>query len=645
MNILRIKKFSTKIFAFGTLLVLLVVGFTGVKNGKFLKEVLTKQFQSAIVDQTQLFANKFQTTLTRWETKIGFFVQTVLSMPENQRLNTLKILLSSESSIRGLIIASSDDPKSILAEYFQDNREKISLNTTIGELKDHPSVVSFHPTKRDLAWMAKKINGGAQFGELIVVTVFQLSESLSSLEESSGKTQRVYLLDHNLNDIRTKKSYGKILENHTNDSRFIKNALETLNNDIGSGFLGETESEGNPTMVAYYRFAASPLRLVVHQSSEPIQRAIQGFLQEMLQWSIFFVLLAVLLAKLLVKSLLGGLGALFDATQHVSQGEFTFKVNIQSADEIGQLGQSFNTMTDKISGLMVKEKEKARLDQELATANAVQNTFFNCDPYKTPYLYIESFYKPASLCGGDWWGHFDLGDHKELVVIGDATGHGVPAALVTALAYSVAHQFVAHFRLHPTPTPDPGELLATLNDLLCQTLKGELYMSFAAIIVDPMDSCLYLANAGHPFPLVISPTQTSLDEPPTTEKPPFHAKKSHRQVRSIIPKNCNGGILGVQIESAFHCEKFPFLPGERVILYTDGLTEVYNQVGKEWGKRGLTRSLEEMSQLATQAIKDGMLQASVNFNAKGNEFGDDVTIVVLENTSKTNADDSLKQTA
>ena len=127
------------------------------------------------------------------------------------------------------------------------------------------------------------------------------------------------------------------------------------------------------------------------------------------------------------------LNTLFTATQRIAEGNFETKVEIPSSDEIGALSDSFNFMSDEITRFMGEMKEKARLENEVKVAQLVQSSFFPNDDITIGPVDISAFYQPASECGGDWWGYVE--DENVLVlIIADATGHGVPAALLTATA-------------------------------------------------------------------------------------------------------------------------------------------------------------------------------------------------------------------
>src|SRR5205823_2940179 len=105
--------------------------------------------------------------------------------------------------------------------------------------------------------------------------------------------------------------------------------------------------------------------------------------------------------------------------------------------EVGGLAESFNYMAAEVSRLMSETAEKARMQSELATVKTVQETLFPASQSQFGPIRIKGHFEPASECGGDWWNYSRVED-KIFLWIGDATGHGAPAALITGAACSAA---------------------------------------------------------------------------------------------------------------------------------------------------------------------------------------------------------------
>ena len=158
---------------------------------------------------------------------------------------------------------------------------------------------------------------------------------------------------------------------------------------------------------------------------------------------IFLVCITIIVSLYAAGSLTSNLRKLTDATKRISEGIFDINIKIKSKDEMGQLAQNFNVMASEIQRLLEETAEKSRMENELKTAKLVQNTLFPEGDFKNDDLEIVGHYEPASECGGDWWYH-SHNNGKSYLWIGDATGHGAPAALVTPTQLSRASQ---HFTI------------------------------------------------------------------------------------------------------------------------------------------------------------------------------------------------------
>ena len=132
-----------------------------------------------------------------------------------------------------------------------------------------------------------------------------------------------------------------------------------------------------------------------------------------------------------------------ERVKKLSDGDFKSEVSINSGDELENLGASFNFMTSKIDSFMSEMVEKGRMESELATAQAVQSSLFPDAHIKNEKTEIAGHYESASECGGDWWG-CKFVDDKLYFFVGDATGHGVPAALLTATVSSCCNSIIKY---------------------------------------------------------------------------------------------------------------------------------------------------------------------------------------------------------
>ncbi len=261
------------------------------------------------------------------------------------------------------------------------------------------------------------------------------------------------------------------------------------------------------------------------------------------------------------------------------------------------------------------ERESERLQREVATANLVQSSFFPERPTTHAGLVVSGTVLPASECGGDWWGRISVGGDIEGLIVADATGHGVPAALVTAMAFAATHALERALGAGGTLTP--ARLLILLNETLAGLTNRDGTMTCFVCFVDFARRKLVCSNAGHNPPVLI---------PRDPADPRVAKRKLGMQTLLFQPAN----LLGSRPDSEFRDVEFDFLPGDRLVLFTDGLIE--NRGGPEgapWGKGAFCKALVEARGLPAAACRDAVLAGARSY-AGGTPPDDDTTLVVVD---------------
>jgi sigma-B regulation protein RsbU (phosphoserine phosphatase) len=323
---------------------------------------------------------------------------------------------------------------------------------------------------------------------------------------------------------------------------------------------------------------------------------------------------ALIFAILFSKTLTAPINRLYRATREVAEGNFALNLEIKGRDEIGALTSSFNLMSRQISELISAQADKIHLENELAIASTVQQTLIPPDVFRNSDIYIHSHYQAASQCGGDWWGFFGVG-RKICIMIADATGHGMPSALITASARSCVSM------LHKLAQEDsdfsfsPSAMLAYANRVVHDASATKIMMTFFCAVIDFDTMTLSYSSAGH--------------------NPPWLFKKEGDGyvLKSLTAK---GQRLGEAREvDVFEELKIEVSPGDLLFLYTDGLTEGTNArpaEGEEremYGKKRVRKSVESHLAGGPQTVVDGVIQEFLAFNGD-KPLDDDVTIAVAQ---------------
>ena len=319
------------------------------------------------------------------------------------------------------------------------------------------------------------------------------------------------------------------------------------------------------------------------------------------------IALTVVISVIASGQLTSSLRELFEATQKIAHGDFNVRVEPRSRDEVGGLAESFNVMAAEVSRLMSETAEKARLQSELNTVRTVQETLFPPAQAQFGPLRITGHFEPASECGGDWWSYSKVGN-KIYIWVGDATGHGAPAALITSAARSAAAV------IDILPEMSPGRALSIMNRAIHETSKGKIMMTFFIATIDIDRNVMTYACASHDPPYMMRSTGQPLKK------------------KDLVPLNdVNGPRLGDQPGFQYEDTEVAFTEGDMVFFYTDGLLDIQDPAGKKWGERAFYKSLLASANNGRDTeSKISDLRDVIDGFRLGSDLIDDVTMVMVE---------------
>jgi len=343
--------------------------------------------------------------------------------------------------------------------------------------------------------------------------------------------------------------------------------------------------------------------------------------------AIFFAiieLIALIIGTRMTRTVTAAVAQLHDATRHVDRGDFSHRIPVRSTDQLSDLARSFNSMTTSIEKLIQEQKEKQRLENELAIAQEVQAQLFPREGQVKDLesLEVHGFCRPARTVSGDYYDFLAASSQKMILAVGDISGKGISAALLMA----TIHSAVRAYSLESLPQmrepvgvgavsgsgmmatwPEgievsPGALLGLLNHQLYDSTPAEKYATLFLGIYDGRNRRLTYSNGGHLPPILIS------------------------EDGSIRRLEAGGTVVGLFDSMTYEEGSVEMHPGEIFLAYSDGVTEPENEFG-EFGEQRLIDlvrqnrdlSLPLISQVVTQAVDDWI---------GDNEQPDDVTLVL-----------------
>ena len=244
-------------------------------------------------------------------------------------------------------------------------------------------------------------------------------------------------------------------------------------------------------------------------------------------------------------------------------------------------------------------QERERIEQELRVARQIQRSLL---PEATPELYgwqLAAYYKPAREVGGDFYDFLELEDGRLGLVVGDATGKGMPAALVMATTRGM-------LRAVAQSLDSPGEVLARVNDALCPDIPSEMFVTCFYAILDPKSATLSYANAGHDLPYL------------------WHEGDA-KELRA------RGMPLGLMPEMSYDEREAVLREGDCVLFYSDGLVEAHDPHYEMFGFPRLGALIAEHGN--QRSLVDSLLKELYYFVGERWEQEDDITLLTLERSA------------
>ncbi|HTR53210.1 MAG TPA: SpoIIE family protein phosphatase [Kofleriaceae bacterium] len=297
--------------------------------------------------------------------------------------------------------------------------------------------------------------------------------------------------------------------------------------------------------------------------------------------------------------------------QRIAAGELGSRVPTGRRDELGVLAGAFNYMADQIIALVAEQRAKVSLEKEMELARQVQQAMLppaSLDQHGA--FKLVGYCMPASQCGGDWWMYRKLSGGRMLLVIGDATGHGIHSAMIAATARGAVEALAAVDERLLTPE----QVLRAIDHAIRMIGDHNVLMTAFAAIFDSERAVLHYANAGQNFPYVI--------------------KLGDRRVleqASIIAASGNPlGDRNIAVEIRKGSQQLR--PGDLFVCFTDGVVERANPAGKLFGDRRLRSALTGQplpDGRALVTLRDNVV-AALERHAEGKLPEDDITFVLCQ---------------
>jgi sigma-B regulation protein RsbU (phosphoserine phosphatase) len=307
----------------------------------------------------------------------------------------------------------------------------------------------------------------------------------------------------------------------------------------------------------------------------------------------------VTLSRLFVVSLTDPIRDIEEGMRRVESGDLEHPVPVYSCDEFGGMMENFNKMVGAL-------QERERLKQALNTAMEVQQ---NLLPRRLPQPDGWEIAAWAVYCdetGGDYYDVIlpsSLSDTRPVLIVGDVSDHGIPAALLMASARAL-------IRMRASMSDDPlHRILQDVNQALCRDMEDSgRFMTLFCCRIDKGNNRLTWVNAGHDPAVLIDPASGEWQELRSRHLP-----------------------LGIFEESEYRETSTPIFPGQSLVIATDGVWEAENEAGERFGKQRLYTLLGSHATESAPQMVAAVMRSVDRFSAP-NRRKDDITIMVVKRT-------------
>ena len=296
----------------------------------------------------------------------------------------------------------------------------------------------------------------------------------------------------------------------------------------------------------------------------------------------------------------GLLLSLFLHDNLVALGILPWQLSLQN---LGVTAFVFSLGLVTVQRFFTNQRELVIVEHEMSPAREIQASILPRQPPALSGLTITVRYAPMRSVAGDMYDFVVVDDHHVGMLVADVTGHGVPAALIASMS-KVA------FSAQADCAAEPGALLAGMNSALCGSRFERRFVTASYVYLDTEARALSYSSAGHPAPLLLRAT-----------------------TREVVELTGGAMFLGFRRSTVYPTREVELQPGDRLVVYTDGVTEAADPSGAFFDRAGLEEFLASNSGLGTDAFADALmahLRRWAGHASDDQPFADDVTLAVLD---------------
>ena len=377
----------------------------------------------------------------------------------------------------------------------------------------------------------------------------------------------------------------------------------------GVAYVDKNEKEILPleagTLIDYLGIPANEKYSVIYVLDyHNLDERIVVMMRRIIYLAVFSILLGMILAFFLSSKITKPVAKLVEGAKKIAVGDFKTRVEIETQDEIGYLGEAFNGMAKDLEASVEAKLYKERVTRELELAAQIQDQII---PTKDEIpqvegLEIASELIPAAEIGGDMYDFLQVDKDKLFMYLGDVTGHGVPAGIVSSISSALFYGYCGF--------EDLKKIIVNVNRVLKAKTMPNMFMTLCLMEWDILEKKLSYISAGH-------------------EQLIHYSSKSG----DVTLTPAGGVALGMtpDISKLVKVEEIGLEVGDYLIIYSDGIPEAWKNAKENYGMERFQALVKQAGAVAKNAeeLKQAILDDVQKFVA-GYEQKDDITLIVLK---------------
>ncbi len=328
--------------------------------------------------------------------------------------------------------------------------------------------------------------------------------------------------------------------------------------------------------------------------------------------TVFLLLFGVIGIYLLSNYFVSPILKITHRIRRFTSGDLETELPLEGAEEFFEISKAFNQMITRLSQDRKNIAAREKMAKEIEVASQIQKTLLPHKLPMIPHLEVETFYRAASMIGGDLYDVFKVTDSKYCMVVADVSGKGVPASLVMSMLRTVIQIYVKQIL-------SPKNIIVSVNDYLKKNIPPGMFVTAFLLMYDSTDNSIQYVSAGH--------------------NPMLYFNNSLKKIEELNPKGMPVGLPTKdkdKFENIIIEEKRIMQDNDCFIVFTDGITEAPNRDGNLFGMErlkdliltnvsGTSISMAELSDIIIDAVDD-----YTGFN----KAVDDISFIVAKSMQK-----------